>query len=596
MIKRRVIWAVLLLFLGIGLGGCGDRPNASLQPSSRSPFTQNRRIAEVAPPAILQELRPTLDSYQPQVEILSPRPGVVIDDDRVTVKFQVRDLPIFKDEDLGLGPYLQVYLDDQPYQAVYDANQTLIFQGLMPGTHTIRAIAARPWHETYKNEGAFDTVTFHSFTKTPKNNPDPARPLLTYSRPQSSIGAEPVMLDFYLTNAPLHLIAQENREDDIKDWRIRCTVNGESFIFDEWRPIYLTGLKPGKNWVQLELLDEDGLPTDNAFNNTARLILYEPNGTDTLARLVRGDLPLQEALAITDPNYVPAPPVVAPTPEEPPAPLPEPTPEPEEKIPQPPVKEMPPEILAPASEPEEVPVEEPADAIEEPTPEPELFPESEESPLLGPEASPNPEAGTPDLETDQAPADKALETEQLPSADETAPEDAPAPTPLPRPTPPEEESLPRVEAIPEVPGEEIETDLEENRGDIPPSFPDTEEDGATSSPDAPPPPKPVDEQPSSTQRLKSRFQQMRSRLKETLQKPEAKRSPAPAPDQATPPSPEPPPRMEEPAAPPPDITPDMPVNPDPVLPEPSDPLNLDDTLSNPPTPPSPLPIGGTPWV
>jgi len=33
------------------------------------------------------------------------------------------------------------------------------------------------------------------FTKTPDNNPD-AEPLLTYSRPKGSYGAEPILLDF----------------------------------------------------------------------------------------------------------------------------------------------------------------------------------------------------------------------------------------------------------------------------------------------------------------------------------------------------------------------------------------------------------------
>jgi hypothetical protein len=44
---------------------------------------------------------------------------------------------------------------------------------------------------------------------------------------------------------PLHMTAQEDPKDDIHDWRIRCTVNGESFVFDEWQPFYLKGFEPG---------------------------------------------------------------------------------------------------------------------------------------------------------------------------------------------------------------------------------------------------------------------------------------------------------------------------------------------------------------
>lgn len=325
-VKRRLprvgagLWVVLL----VGLLGCGDRPLPVTQVGTETPASLTRGIAETSPPAIFQDLRQDLDRYQPQVTLLSPRPGQVIDDDKVTVKIRVADLPVFKDSTIGLGPHIHIFLDDQPAQSVYDANQTLVFQGLSPGTHTIRALAVRPWDEAFKNEGAFAQVTFHSYTQTPKNNPDPARPLLTYNSPQGRYGAEPVMLDFFLTNAPLHLIAQERSDDDIKDWRIRCTVNGESFIFDEWQPIYLKGLKPGKNWVQLELLDEDGRPFENAFNNAVRLITYEPGGTDPLAQLVRGDLAIAEVRGIVDPTYTPP----APEPEPEPEPSPEPTPDP----------------------------------------------------------------------------------------------------------------------------------------------------------------------------------------------------------------------------------------------------------------------------
>jgi hypothetical protein len=242
------------------------------------------------------------------------------------VRFQVQDLPLFKNKEYGLGPHLHVWLDDQPYQAVYDANEPLVLSDLAPGTHTLRATASRPWHELFKNDGAYAQVIFHVFTKTPNNNPDSKQPLITYSRPQGSYGAEPIMLDFYLTNVPLHLIAQQRSDDDIKDWRIRATVNGQSFVFDEWQPIYLKGFDRGKNWVQLELLDEDGNAIANTFNNTVRIVSYEPGGRDALSRLVRGELTAAEAKGIVDPNYIPAPPEPKPAPS--PSPTPSPTPSP----------------------------------------------------------------------------------------------------------------------------------------------------------------------------------------------------------------------------------------------------------------------------
>jgi hypothetical protein len=278
------------------------------------------KLTEVAPPAAIQDLRPAFDDNKPQVAIVSPKPNTVLNDDTVSVQFQVKDLTLFKNKDLGLGPHLHVFLDNQPYQAVYDPSKPLVLEKLTPGTHTIRAFASRPWHESFKNEGAYAETTFHVFTKTGENSPITNLPLLTYSRPQAAYGAEPIMLDFYLTNAPLHLVAKEDNKDDIADWRIRCTINGSSFVLDQWQPVWLKGFKPGKNWVQLEFLDDNGNLVKNAFNNTARVITYEPGGKDTLSKLVRGDLSVADARGIVDADYKPPVPVPTPTPEVKPSP------------------------------------------------------------------------------------------------------------------------------------------------------------------------------------------------------------------------------------------------------------------------------------
>jgi len=299
--------SLITVVLVLSLVGCGDRLpgggralSAATQTVSRSlrPSQPSGDISEVSPPEVIQVLSQALEGYQPQVAILSPQPDELLQDNTVSVRFQVQDLPIFKNQELDLGPHLQVILDNQPYIAVYDLNQPLVLSDLTPGTHTVRVFASRPWDESFKNEGAYAQTTFHIFTKTQDNNPDPAQPLLTYSRPEGAYGAEPILLDFYLTNAPLHLVAQEEPEDDIADWRIRCTINGNSFVLDRWQPLYLKGFKPGKNWVQLEFLDEQGNTVKNVFNNTVRLITYEPKGKDTLSKLMRGQLSAAEARSI----------------------------------------------------------------------------------------------------------------------------------------------------------------------------------------------------------------------------------------------------------------------------------------------------------
>ncbi|WP_181824231.1 hypothetical protein [Chroococcidiopsis thermalis] len=468
--------------LSLGLVSCGssDTLRAATPPNARSPVQLAGNITEVAPPEAILQLRQALEFRQPQVKILSPQPDEVLQDDTVSARFQVQDLPIFQNSDLGLGPHLHVILDNQPYEAVYDVQKPFVLSNLSPGTHTLRVFASRPWHESFKNEGAYAQTTFHVFTKTDDNNPNSSQPLLTYSRPKGSYGAEPILLDFYLTNAPLHLAAQADPQDEVPDWRIRCTINGKSFIIDRWEPIYLSGFNKGKNWVQLEFLDEQGNPVKNVFNNTVRVISYDPNSQDTLSKLVRGELSAAAARGIVDPDYkgeveaapAPLPPAIEETT----------PPQPEEEIPTE-TKEKPAEtkIETPETETKE-PTPIPPAKVEEPkgffnrfrrpsaaTPSPTV-PEVKESPapeLTPPAVEPQPEI-SPEVESAVEPeekpeaAPKKLEEEQPKgffNRFRRSPVVAPSPTPeveAPAPeltTPEATEPLPEI--APEVPAVEI---------------------------------------------------------------------------------------------------------------------------------------------
>lgn len=444
---KGLISFLMAVVLVVSLTSCGDRSEAKLPGTTASTQVVKKggKISEVSPPEVIQTLRQDLEQYQPQVTVVSPRPNEVLQDNTVAVRFQVKDLPIFQDPQLGLGPHLHVILDNEPYEAVYNLEQPLVLKDLAPGTHTLRVFASRPWHESFKNEGAYAETTFHVFTKTPeKNSPNPDQPLLTYSRPKGAYGAEPIMLDFYLTNAPLHWVAQENAEDDIPDWRIRCTINGESFIVDRWQPIYLKGFQPGKNWVQLELIDEQGKPVANAFNDTVRLITFDANGTDTLSKLVRGEISAQSARRIVDPNYQPE--LPAPTSE--PAPLPLPTPEPKELpiAPEEPLESAPslPELEPEAPEVPEAEIEAPVE-------------ESEPSGQEEPAAIAPPPAATPQKpggffnrfrRPEVAPVIPAPVAPVVPPVIE-----APTPEEVTEPEPEtvEPEVVPAPEAVPEVP-------------------------------------------------------------------------------------------------------------------------------------------------
>jgi len=481
------LMAACLVLSLVSCGGSDTALRAATPPTSRSTTQLAGNMTEVAPPEAIFQLSQSLEAYQPQVKILSPKPDEVLQDDMVAARFQVQDLPIFRNSDLGLGPHLHVILDNQPYEAVYDLQQPFVISKLSPGTHTLRVFASRPWHESFKNEGAYAQTTFHIFTKTDDNNPDSKQPLLTYSRPKGSYGAEPILLDFYLTNAPLHLAAQADPQDEIPDWRIRCTINGNSFIIDRWEPIYLQGFNKGKNWVQLEFLDEQGNPVKNVFNNTVRVISYDPQGGDTLSKLVRGELSAAAARGIVDPDYkakveeAPAPTPVPPAVEETPS-------QPEKEIkPKPEEKPAATEIETPETETPEIETEEPPippAKVEEPkgffnrfrrppaaTPSP-TAPKVEETPapeLTPPAVEPQPEI-SPEAQPDVVPEEK---TEAAPKKLE---EEKPKgffnrfrrpPTATPSPTLPEveespipelitpEKTEPQPEIAPEVPAVEI---------------------------------------------------------------------------------------------------------------------------------------------
>ncbi|MFP4121880.1 hypothetical protein [Coleofasciculus sp.] len=544
---RAICSVVLVVVLMAGLVACGEGTETLPPPEEEAPPPTEpvAQLSEVAPPPVIQQLNRSLESYQPQVTILSPTPDQILQDTTVSVKFQVQDLPLFKNPELNMGPHLNVILDNQSHIPVYNVDKSLILEDLSPGTHTLRVFAARPWHESFKNEGAYAQTTFHVFTKTDDNNPVANLPLLTYNHPLGSYGTEPILLDFYLTNAPLHLVAQENPEDEIVDWQIRVTINGESFTLDRWQSVYLNGFKPGKNWVQLEFLDEQGNPVKNAYNNTARLIRYQPGGNDTLSQLMRNELSTEVARSIIDPNYkVQAAPT--PAPEVTPTPTPSPTPSPTVEV--------------------------------EPTPTPPLPPDAEEEIPTAeseiPEQIPAPESETP--------------VEEIPTAESEIPKQIPAPEPE---IPVEEKSIPETKT-----GEDSPTVVE-------PATPDETFPSATEleTPEA----KPTEKSPTRGffnrfyQTIRERFQKPQVSPTPSTEQPEELETPSPEPEVLPEETESPPePQVEtEPVTPPVDKTQTFPEEPqaetEPVTPAPETPEEASDIVTE-PTKSQPKPKASTP--
>lgn len=299
--------AALLVFTGCAANP--DNANTTATNVVAPPPTQ--KLTLVARPQSIMDLmqqRGEQDEAQPTLRIITPARDAVVNGADVDVRLELsgdlRGYKPHKDPATGKGNHIHVILDNEPYEAYYELDQPFQLRNLMGGKHTLRVFASRPWHESYKNDGAFQMVSFTvkgggdaskptttnsgqtmannnaaaspspSRAREGKDMPtsqgsevDPTKPLLTYSRPKGEYkGAEadPIMIDFWLTNAKL--------KGDGGEYRVRYIVDDDDPRFiEKWEPVWLSGWLAGKHTVRLELLDKNDLPVANGtFNTTSR--------------------------------------------------------------------------------------------------------------------------------------------------------------------------------------------------------------------------------------------------------------------------------------------------------------------------------------
>ncbi|MGH9873128.1 MAG: hypothetical protein ACRD9S_11790 [Pyrinomonadaceae bacterium] len=301
------IAACALLF--VSCAGNSDNASTTATTAVTPPPTQ-KLVVVPRPQKILDMMkaRGEQDEAKPTIKIVSPGKDAVISGSKVEVKLDLSgDLKGYmphKDPATGKGNHVHVILDNQPYEAYYELGQPFELRNVVAGKHTLRVFPSRPWHESYKDEGAFQLVTFtvkgggdaakptttNSGQTMANNNSSPAttapregkdypsstagevdatKPLLTYSRPKGEYkdaDADPIMIDFWLTGAKL--------KGDGGEYRVRYIVDDDEPRFiDKWEPIWLSGWLNGKHTVRLELLDKDDKPVENGgYNTTSREI------------------------------------------------------------------------------------------------------------------------------------------------------------------------------------------------------------------------------------------------------------------------------------------------------------------------------------
>ena len=119
------------------------------------------------------------DQATPAIKIVSPAKDATINGSTVEVKLDLSgDLKGYmphKDPATGKGNHIHVILDNQPYEAYYEINtQPFELRNVAEGKHTLRVFPSRPWHESFKNDTAFQMVTF-----TVKGGGDASKPTTT---------------------------------------------------------------------------------------------------------------------------------------------------------------------------------------------------------------------------------------------------------------------------------------------------------------------------------------------------------------------------------------------------------------------------------
>jgi hypothetical protein len=318
----RILTLISCAVLLTCLAGCAGNDSTNqatsvtnVPPPTVSPSPQNLTVVD-RPQKVKDQMasRGEQDTASPTLKVASPKEGETINGTTVPVKLDLggdlKGYKPMKDPSTGMGNHIHVILDNQPYEAYYDLSQPFELRNVTEGNHTLRVFPSRPWHESFKNDGAFAIVRFNvkgaadaskptttnkgetvASSPAPKqantNNPssaptegkdmaastggfvDTRKPLLTYSRPKGEYkgpDADAIMIDFWLSNAKL--------QGDGGEYRIRYSVDGSGPQYiDKWAPIWLSGWTAGTHSVQMELIDKDGHVVDNGgYNSTTRNI------------------------------------------------------------------------------------------------------------------------------------------------------------------------------------------------------------------------------------------------------------------------------------------------------------------------------------
>ena len=346
-LSRRLLRQGMALLLGLAL------LIGQVSPSLAAPWSKQRSQAsgpsgsesvlqEVAPPGAAQQLSDQLRGRQPQLSVISPKPGSEIATGEWTLQLQLEDWPVLESSELGPGPHVVVQLDQQEPLRIFESNAkgviSVAMPPLMPGSHHLSAFAALPWGEAAAGKNARIQWQLYRGLATPEALPDLQAPQLVAVAPQQLSAGAAVPINWFLFNAPL----QHLRDGD-EQWRLRLSLDGSSVVLDRAQSLWLKPLKAGEHFLKLELLDGDGNPLQPAFNSLVQE-LNVPVSRAGAPAMFSSRLNADQLAELSDPNYEP-------TPEVEPEPEPEPELEPEAQLePEAEPQQQEPTVAAPQAE------------------------------------------------------------------------------------------------------------------------------------------------------------------------------------------------------------------------------------------------------
>ena len=181
----RLLLISFALALPFALAGCSSDMNANNANTnanaSASPSPAAQSLSEVERPQKIKDMtqqRGEQDSASPALKITEPKEGATVNGPDVKLKLELSgDLKGYephKDPSTGMGNHIHVILDNEPFEAYYNIHEPFELKNVAEGQHTIRVFASRPWHESYKNDGSFQMVSF-----TVKGGGDASKPTTT---------------------------------------------------------------------------------------------------------------------------------------------------------------------------------------------------------------------------------------------------------------------------------------------------------------------------------------------------------------------------------------------------------------------------------